>query len=73
MIFVRNSVTLTHLAANAILSAFYIPPEDWSLVEEQINTETSEILISKLERAKNIRQLIVNTMGVPSMSLVYVY
>ncbi|KAM3171453.1 hypothetical protein ACTXT7_016598 [Hymenolepis weldensis] len=66
----KNSVTLTHLAANAILSAFYIPPEDFSLVEEQIDTETSEILISKLERAKNIRQLIVNTMGVPSMPLV---
>ncbi|VDN98632.1 unnamed protein product [Rodentolepis nana] len=66
----KNSVMLTHLAANALLSAFHIPPEDWSLVTEQINSENSSILIAKLERAKSIRQLIINTMGVPSMPLV---
>lgn len=60
-----------HLAANVILQAFHISSEDWSLLDEQIHGGNSEILLTKLERAKNIRQLIVNTIGVPTMPLMY--
>lgn len=72
ILFSRNSVTLTHLTANAILDAFYIPQEDWALLEEQINSENSESLLTKLQRAKHIRQLIINTVGVPNLPLLYV-
>ncbi|VDK40661.1 unnamed protein product [Taenia asiatica] len=70
--FSRNSVTLTHLAANAILDALYISQEDWALLEEQINSGNSESLLNKLQRAKVIRQLIINTVGVPNLPLLYV-
>ncbi|KAL5962834.1 Conserved oligomeric Golgi complex subunit 6 [Taenia solium] len=66
---VINSVTLTHLAANAILDAFYIFQEDWALLEEQINSGNSESLLNKLQRARLIRQLIINTVGVPNLPL----
>ncbi|KAM7535839.1 hypothetical protein Aperf_G00000093728 [Anoplocephala perfoliata] len=66
----KNSVTLMHLAANAILKAFHISSEDWSLLDEQTNSGNSEILLTKLERAKNIRQLIISTIGVPTMPLI---
>uniref|UniRef100_A0A915EX56 Conserved oligomeric Golgi complex subunit 6 n=1 Tax=Echinococcus canadensis TaxID=519352 RepID=A0A915EX56_9CEST len=68
----RNSVTLTHLAANAILGAFYISQEDWALLDEQTNDKSSENLLAKLQRARGIRQLIINTLGVPNLPLLYV-
>ncbi|CDI98238.1 oligomeric Golgi complex subunit 6 [Echinococcus multilocularis] len=65
----RNSVTLTHLAANAILDAFYISQEDWALLDEQNNDKSSENLLTKLQRARGIRQLIINALGVPNLPL----
>ncbi|EUB62008.1 Conserved oligomeric Golgi complex subunit 6 [Echinococcus granulosus] len=65
----RNSVTLTHLAANAILGAFYISQEDWALLDEQTDDKSSENLLTKLQRARGIRQLIINTLGVPNLPL----
>ena len=67
---IRKSINLAGLAANAILNAFYISPDDWSLLDGQINMGNSGDLLIKLERAKNIRQLIINTMGIPNLPLV---
>ncbi len=62
-------MTLTHLAANALLKSFYINEEEWSILKQPAGPANADKLLAGLERAKGIRQLFVTTMGVPSMQL----
>uniref|UniRef100_A0A5K3FG41 Conserved oligomeric Golgi complex subunit 6 n=1 Tax=Mesocestoides corti TaxID=53468 RepID=A0A5K3FG41_MESCO len=63
----KNSVTLTHLAADVFLKSFYIDRDDWTLLDGPV--DNLENVLVKLERAKNIRHLIITTMGIPNMPL----
>ena len=62
-------MTLTHLAASALLKSFYISQQDWNLLDGTFDSKTADGVLVALERAKRIRQLFVTTMGVPDMQL----